>query len=68
MQPQRALWREFDYEYERARLAFDLINGGPRLRQWIEDAAAKPADLDAIALPEEAAWREQRREFLLYAP
>jgi uncharacterized protein YbbC (DUF1343 family) len=68
MEPQRALWREFDYEYERARLAFDLINGGPRLRQWIEDAAATPADLDAIALPEEAAWREQRRAFLLYAP
>jgi uncharacterized protein YbbC (DUF1343 family) len=68
LEPQRPLWRDFAYEYEHARLAFDLINGGPRLRQWIEDAAATPADLDAIALPEEQAWREQRRGFLLYAP
>jgi len=68
LEPQRPLWRDFAYEYEQARLPFDLINGGPRLRQWIDDAAALPADLDALALPEEQAWREQRRDFLVYAP
>jgi uncharacterized protein YbbC (DUF1343 family) len=68
MDPERTLWRDFAYEYEHNRLAFDLINGGPRLRKWIEDPAAQPADLDAITLPEEQAWREQRRDFLLYAP
>jgi uncharacterized protein YbbC (DUF1343 family) len=68
MDPERTLWRDFPYEYEHDRLAFDLINGGPRLREWIEDPAAQPADLDAVTLPEERAWREQSRPFLLYAP
>jgi len=59
-------WRDFPYEYEHSRLAFDLINGGPRLREWIDDDRATPADLDALAGPEERAWDEQRREVLLY--
>jgi len=60
-------WRDFAYEYEHSRLAFDLINGGPRLREWIEDERATAADLDAIASPDEHAWLESRREVLLYA-
>jgi uncharacterized protein YbbC (DUF1343 family) len=59
-------WRDFAYEYEQSRLAFDLINGGPRLRQWIEDERATAADLDAIASPDEQSWVESRREVLIY--
>src|SRR6185312_9807301 len=36
------IWRHFDYEYERNKLACDVINGGPRLREWVDDAAAQP--------------------------
>jgi hypothetical protein len=61
-----ALWREFAYEYEHARLAFDLINGGSRLREWIEDAGATAADLDAMAAPAEAAWLQARDQVTLY--
>jgi uncharacterized protein YbbC (DUF1343 family) len=64
--PDYPLWRDFPYEYERGRLAIDLINGSELLRQWVDDAAATPADLDAVTKPDEAAWREQRREFELY--
>jgi uncharacterized protein YbbC (DUF1343 family) len=60
------LWRDFPYEYERGRLAIDLINGSPLLRQWVDDAQASPADLDALAGPDEAAWREEREAVLLY--
>ena len=60
------LWRDFPYEYEYERLAIDLINGSPLLREWVEDASAMPADLEAIAAPDEAAWREARGAFLLY--
>ncbi|MFV0665579.1 exo-beta-N-acetylmuramidase NamZ domain-containing protein [Denitromonas sp.] len=60
------LWRDFAYEYEYDRLAIDLINGSPLLREWVEDASAMPADLEAIAAPDEAAWREARGAFLLY--
>ena len=64
--PDLELWRDFPYEYERERLAIDLIDGGPRLRDWVDDPAATPADLDALARPEEASWREEREPFLLY--
>jgi uncharacterized protein YbbC (DUF1343 family) len=64
--PDYPLWRDFPYEYENERLAIDLINGGERLREWVDDPAAGAADLDAIARIEEAAWREQRAAVLLY--
>jgi uncharacterized protein YbbC (DUF1343 family) len=66
LRPDYALWRDFDYEYERNRLAIDLINGSALLREWVDDAAATPADLDALAGPDEAAWREERDAILLY--
>jgi uncharacterized protein YbbC (DUF1343 family) len=64
--PQEPLWRDFAYEYERGRLAFDVINGGPRLRQWIEDPRASAGDLEALAASDEQHWLEQRRSALIY--
>ncbi len=64
--PEYPLWRDFAYEYESERLAIDLINGGPLLREWVDDPAAGPADLDALARADEAAWENTRRNFLLY--
>ncbi|MDR3086881.1 MAG: DUF1343 domain-containing protein [Azoarcus sp.] len=66
IEPGYPLWRDFPYEYERGRLAIDLINGSPLLREWVDDSAATPADLDALTGTDEAAWREIRRPFLLY--
>ena len=60
------LWRDFPYEYVFDKLAIDVINGGPGLRDWVDDASAVAGDLDAITLPDEAAWAEARRPFLLY--
>ncbi len=64
--PDYAIWRDFHYEYEKGRLAFDLINGGPQLREWVDDAAGLPGDLESICSPDERAWEEERRPFLLY--
>ena len=64
--PDYDLWRDFAYEYEHEKLAIDLINGSPLLRLWVDDPAAAPGDLDALALPDERAWDEERRRFLLY--
>ncbi len=66
LQPDYDLWRDFPYEYEQGRLAIDLINGGELLRQWVDDPAATAADLDALALADEAQWRAQRQAVLLY--
>ena len=60
------LWRDFPYEYEHNRLAIDLINGSPLLRQWVDDPAATPADLDALARRDEREWEEERAELMLY--
>ena len=64
--PDYGLWRDFAYEYEHGKLAIDVINGGPLLREWVDEPAATPADLDALTLPDEAAWTEERRPFLRY--
>jgi len=66
LRPGYDLWRNFAYEYERDRLAIDLINGSELLRQWVDDAGAKPADLDALAIPDEDSWSEERESVLLY--
>jgi uncharacterized protein YbbC (DUF1343 family) len=66
MAPDIALWRNFAYEYERDRLAIDLINGSPLLREWVDDPTATPADLHALASKDEEAWREEREALLLY--
>jgi uncharacterized protein YbbC (DUF1343 family) len=66
LQPDYPLWRDFAYEYVTDRLAIDVINGGPLLREWVDDPQSTPADLDALTKPDEAAWAEERQAFLLY--
>ena len=66
LQPEYPLWRDFPYEYETNRLAIDVINGSDLLRMWVDDSASTPADLDAMAKADEKAWREERRDFLIY--
>ena len=66
LHPGYPLWREFAYEYEFDRLAIDVINGGPGLREWVDDPAALPADLGAVAARDEAAWTETVRPMLRY--
>ncbi len=66
LRPEYDLWRDFPYEYEHGRLAIDLINGSALLRHWVDDPAAAPSDLDAIATPDERAWCEEREDLLLY--
>jgi hypothetical protein len=36
------------------------------LREWVDDPAAAPDDLDALTLPDEQAWTEERRKYLRY--
>ena len=64
--PDYDLWRDFPYEYVFDKLAIDVINGGPGLREWVDDGDAVAADLDALTIPDEQAWIEERRPHLLY--
>ena len=64
--PDFDLWRNFAYEYVFDKLAIDVINGGPALREWVDDAASEAGDLDRLAATDEAAWREQVARFIRY--
>jgi uncharacterized protein YbbC (DUF1343 family) len=64
--PDYDLWRDFTYEYEPGRRAIDVINGSDLLRKWVDDTSAIASDLDALAKPDEQAWREERETVLLY--
>jgi uncharacterized protein YbbC (DUF1343 family) len=64
--PDYLIWRDFHYEYERERLAIDLLSGGTFLRAWVDDPEAIPGDLDARLATDEAGWLEERRAYLLY--
>jgi uncharacterized protein YbbC (DUF1343 family) len=64
--PDYPLWRDFPYEYVFDKLAIDVINGGPGLREWVDDAGATADDLDAVTRPDETAWEDERRPFLIY--
>jgi len=66
LRPDYPIWREFPYEYEHDRLAIDVINGGPLLREWVDDPAATPADLEALVSVDEASWRDEREAVRLY--
>jgi hypothetical protein len=64
--PDYPLWRDFPYEYEFDKLAIDVINGSPLLREWVDDPSAEPADLESLAGADEGAWEEQRIRYLRY--
>ena len=65
--PDYPLWRDFAYEYEHDRLAIDLINGSPLLREWVDDATTTPEDLELLASVDEVRWMKDTETFKLYA-
>ncbi len=66
LHPDYPLWRDFPYEYVFDKLAIDVINGGPALREWVDDIGATPGDLDAVTEPDEDAWADARQAYLRY--
>lgn len=66
LQPEYPLWRDFPYEYELDKLAIDVINGSPLLREWVDDPAAQITDLERLTQADEQAWLAQRQAYLLY--
>jgi uncharacterized protein YbbC (DUF1343 family) len=66
LHPDYGLWRDFAYEYEFGKLAIDVINGGPALREWVDDPQAKPGDLDQLASSDERCWQSETEQIRLY--
>lgn len=64
--PDYRLWRDFPYEYETDRLAIDIIAGSSLLREWVDDLATTPQDLDGLAMADEQDWHAARQPYLRY--
>ncbi len=66
--PDYDIWRgtDFKYEYTNDVLGIDVINGGPGLRKWVDNPDATPANLEALAAPDEADWSAAVAKHLLY--
>lgn len=64
--PAYDLWRDFPYEYEFGKLAIDVINGGPALREWVDAPGSTPEQLDAMTSADEQNWLQKRAQYLLY--
>ena len=64
--PEYDLWRDFPYEYEFGKLAIDVINGGPALREWVDAPDSTPEQLDAMTSADEQDWLQKRAQYLLY--
>lgn len=60
--PEYPIWRDFPYEYETGKLPIDVINGGPILREWVDDPSSEAGDLDNLANSDESQWIEQMRD------
>ena len=66
LRPDYPLWRDFPYEYERDRLAIDVINGGraaARVGRRRGGDARRPR---RAAAPDERSWLSERESFLIY--
>jgi len=66
LHPGYDLYRDFAYEYVLDELAFNVINGGPKLKDWIEDPRSTPAELDRALRADEKSWVNETRKFRLY--
>jgi uncharacterized protein YbbC (DUF1343 family) len=64
--PDYPIYRDFQYEYAQNKLPFDVINGSPRLREWIEDQKQSIADLEKDLLVDEKAWTKVYKKYWLY--
>ncbi len=63
--PEQFAWRLPPYEYETARLPFDLLTGDARVRQALEQGTPV-SDLEASWQAELHEFLKLRREFLIY--
>lgn len=64
--PNYPIYRDFAYEYVLDKLAFNVINGGPALKDWIEDPKATPAQLEKALKKDESSWIKETKKYRLY--
>jgi uncharacterized protein YbbC (DUF1343 family) len=65
--PKQFAWSKPPYEYEKVKKPIDILFGGCTFREALDRGKIKtPADLDAVAKLDAAAWRKEVAGSLLY--
>jgi len=64
--PEIKLWTDPPYEYEFERRPIDVITGGTRLREWVENPKTNWRALDDVIAREEEEWRTESAPFFIY--
>ncbi len=67
IEPDADLWRYHEYEYELDRKPIDVINGGPKLRQWVDDDQQGYSTMESMLNDDEQRWKTERQPFILYS-
>lgn len=68
LHPAVELWTRPPYEYEFDRTPIDVITGGTRFRQWVEDPQRPWSEIATAIATDERRWYEESRPWWLYAP
>lgn len=66
LRPDYDLWRHHDYEYELDRIPIDVINGGPALREWVDDPTQSFNDFESRLVNDATSWSLERSPHLIY--
>ncbi|MEW6443200.1 MAG: DUF1343 domain-containing protein [bacterium] len=64
--PHYPIWRNHPYEYTGGRLPIDVIDGGPMLREWVDDPSSTFDEREAVLARDEAEWVDEINSVLLY--
>lgn len=64
--PEFTMWKNPPYEYEEKHMPVDILSGHSMLREWVANKSPEIKEWDESLKKDEAAWEEERREYLLY--
>ncbi|MFO8042958.1 MAG: DUF1343 domain-containing protein, partial [Alkalispirochaeta sp.] len=64
--PDLSLWTTPPYEYEYERVPIDVITGGRRFREWVEDPHTEWEPFMHEITQDETQWQEYSRRWWLY--
>ncbi|NBC29313.1 MAG: DUF1343 domain-containing protein [Spirochaetes bacterium] len=64
--PDLKLWTDPPYEYEYEKTPIDVITGGTRLREWVEDLRVDWTDFESMLQIDEDSWRRASSTWHIY--
>lgn len=64
--PAADIWRKPPYEYETVKMPIDILSGHDQLRKWVAEPQPLIEEWDRSLARDEAAWTQERANFLLY--